>query len=71
MLDSPHERDEPNLVILLKTPDIFHPAPFMLAIRMNKNEREQLNSGYVSEMKMKLLPESCSSSYVINLAAKN
>ena len=37
----------------------------------NKNEREQLDSGYVSEMKMKLLPESCSSKNVINLAAKN
>jgi hypothetical protein len=36
----------------------------------NKNEREQLDSGYVSEMKMKLLPKSCSSKYVINLAAK-
>ena len=42
----------------------------MLATRTNKNEREQLDSGYVSEMKMKLLPESCSSNHVINLAAK-
>ena len=36
----------------------------------NKNEREQLGSGYVSEMKMKILPESCSSKCVDNLAAK-
>ena len=42
----------------------------MLAKRTNKNEREQLDSGYVSKMKMKLLPESCSSNHVINLAAK-
>ena len=39
------------------------------ATRTNKNEREQLDSGYISEMKMKILPESCSSKYVINLAA--
>ena len=42
----------------------------MLAIRTSKNEQEQLDLGYVSEMKMKLLPESCSSKYVINLVAK-
>ena len=36
----------------------------------NKNEREQLDLGYVSKMKMKLLPKNCSSKYVINLAAK-
>ena len=42
----------------------------MLATRTNKNEREQLDSGYVSEIKMKFLPKSCSSKYVINLAAK-
>ena len=42
----------------------------MLATRANKNEREQLGSGYVSEIKMKFLPKSCSSKYVINLAAK-
>ena len=69
-LNSPCERDEPNLVILLRASEIFLPAPLMLATRMNKNEREQLDSGYVSEMKMKLLPKSCSSKYVINLAAK-
>ena len=69
-LDSPRERDEPNLFVLLRAPDIFRPAPFMLATRTNKNEREQLDSGHVSEMKMKLLPESCSSKCVDNLAAK-
>ena len=42
-------------------PVIFRPAPFMLATRANKNEREQLDSSYVSEMKMKLLPECCPS----------
>ena len=36
----------------------------------NKNEREQLGSGCVSEIKMKLLPESCSSKCIDNLAAK-
>ena len=36
----------------------------------NKNKREQLDSGYVSEMKMKLLPKSCSSKYVINSCSK-
>ena len=69
-LDSPREWDKPNSVIFLKAPEIFHPSPFMLATRTNKNEREQLDSGYVSEMKMKLLPESCSSKCVDNLAAK-
>ena len=69
-LDSPRKRDEPNLVILLMAPIIFRPAPFMLVTRANKNEREQLDSGYVSEMKMKLLPECCSSKCVDNLAAK-
>ena len=69
-LDSPCEWDEPNLVILLKALDIFRPAPFMLATRMNKNEQEQLDSGYVSEMKVKLLPECCSSKCVDNLTAK-
>ena len=69
-LDSPHEQDEPNLVTLLMAPVIFQPAPFMLATRANKNEREQLDSGYVSELKMKLLPECCSSKCVNNLAAK-
>ena len=69
-LDLPREWDEPNLVTLLMSPDIFRPAPFMLATRANKNERQQLNSGYVSEMKMKLLPECCSSKCVDNLAAK-
>ena len=68
--DSPCERDEPNLVILLRAPEIFRPAPLMLATRTNKNEREQLDLGYISKMKMKLLPESCSSKYVINLVAK-
>jgi hypothetical protein len=69
-LDSSHERDEPNLVILLRAPVIFHPAPFMLASRTNKNDREQLNSGYISELKMKLLPESCSCKCVDNLVVK-
>ena len=69
-LDSPRERDEPNLFVLLRAPDIFCPAPFMLAIRTNKNEREQLNSGYVSVMKIKLLPKYCSFKCVDNLAAK-
>ena len=69
-LDSPHEWDEPNLVILLIAPDIFRPAPSMLSTRANKNEREQLNSGYINEMKMKLLPECGSSKCVDNLAAK-
>ena len=54
-LDSPCERDEPNLVTLLMAPVIFRPAPFMLAIRVNKNEREQLGSGYVSEIKNETL----------------
>ena len=53
-LDSPRERDELNLVILLIAPDIFRSAPFMLATRTNKNEREQLGSDYVSEIKMEL-----------------
>ena len=70
MLDSPHERDEPNLVIFLKALEIFRLAPIMLATRTNKNEREQLDLGYVSEMKMKLLPECCSAKCVDNLAAK-
>ena len=69
-LDSPRERDEPNLIILLRAPVIFRLAPFMLAIRTNKNDPEQLDSGYVSELKMKLLPESCFSKCVDNLAAK-
>ena len=69
-LDSPCERDEPNLVTLLMALVIFWPTPFMLAIRVNKNEWEQLGSGYVSEIKMKLLPECCSSKCVGNLAAK-
>ena len=69
-LDSPRERDEPDPVIFLIALKSFRPTPFMLAKRTNKNEREQLDSGYVSEMKMKLLPKSCSSKYVINLAAK-
>ena len=60
-LDSPREWDEPNLVILLKALVSLHPTPFMIAIRTNKNKREQLGSGYVSEIKMKFLPESCSS----------
>ena len=42
----------------------------MLATRTNKNEREQLNSGYVSVMKIKLLPKYCSFKCVDNLAAK-
>ena len=69
-LDSPRERDEPNLITLLMALVIFRPAPFMLAARANKNEREQLDSGYVSEMKMKLSPECCSSKCVGKLAAK-
>ena len=69
-LDSPRKRDKPNLVTLLIALDIFRPAPFMLATRANKNEREQLDSGYVSEMEMKLLPECCSSKCINNLAAK-
>ena len=69
-LDSPHEQDEPNLVTLLMAPVIFRPAPFMLATRANKNEREQLGSGYVSEIKMKFLPESCSFKWADDLAAK-
>ena len=69
-LDPPRERDELDPVIFLIAPESFRPTPFMLATRANKNEREQLGSGYVSEIKMKFLPESCSSKYVINLAAK-
>ena len=69
-LDSPREWDKPNLVILLIALDIFRPAPFMLATRANKNEQEQLDSSYVSEMKMKLLPECCSSKCVDNLAVR-
>ena len=69
-LESPHERDEPNLFILLMAPVVFWHAPFILATRANKNEREQLDSGYVSEMKTKLLPEYCSSKCVNNLVAK-
>ena len=69
-LDSPRERDEPNLIILLRAPVIFRPAPFMLATRTKKNEREQLDSGYISAMKMKLFPEYCSSKCVDNLAEK-
>ena len=70
-LDAPCEWDELDPVIFLIASESFRPTPFMLAKRTNKNEREQLGSGYVSEMKMKLLPESYSSNYVINLAAKN
>jgi len=55
---------------MMRAPEILRLAPLMLATRTNKNEREQLDSGYVSEMKMKLLPESCSSKCVDNLAAK-
>ena len=69
-LDSPRERDEPNLVIILRAPETFRPAPLMLATRTNKNEREQLDSGYVNEMKMKLLHKCGSSKCVDNLAAK-
>ena len=42
----------------------------MFVIGANKYEREQLDLGYVSEMKMKLLPECCLTKYVDNLAAK-
>ena len=63
--DSPHERDEPNLIILLRAPVTFY-----LATRTNKNEREQLDSSYISEMKMKPLHEFCSSNCVDNLATK-
>ena len=66
----PRERDELDPVIFLIAPENFRPTPFMLATRANKNEREQLGSGYVSEKKMKLLPECCSSKCVDNLAAK-
>ena len=69
-LDPPRERDELDPIIFLIGPESFWPTPFMLATRANKNEQEQLGSGYVSEIKMKFLPESCSSKYVINLAAK-
>ena len=53
-LDPPREQDELDPVIFLIALESFRPTPFMLAKRMNKNEREQLDSGYVSEMKMKL-----------------
>ena len=53
-LDSPREWDEPNLITLLMAPVIFRPAPFMLATITNKNEREQLDSGYVSEINMNI-----------------
>ena len=42
----------------------------MLETRTNKNEQEQLDLGYVNEMKMKLLPECGSSKCVDNLAEK-
>ena len=71
MLDSPRDQDEPNPIILLKAPKILRPAPLMLATRTNKNKREQLDSGYISEIKMKHLPESFSSKCVDNLATKN
>ena len=60
-LDPPREWDELDPVIFLIALESFRPTPFILVKRMNKNEREQLDSGYVSEMKMKLLPECCSS----------
>ena len=66
-LDPPHKRDELDPVIFLKASEIFRPTPFMLATRTNQ---EQLDSGYVSEMKMKFLPESCSSNCMVVLAAK-
>ena len=34
---SPCDRDELDPVIFLNAPKIFHPTPFMLAIRMNEN----------------------------------
>ena len=69
-LDASRERDELNPIIFLRAPEIFRPTPCMLATRTNKNKREQLDSGYINEIKMKLLPESCSSKSVDNLAAK-
>ena len=69
-LDPPRERDELDSVIFLRAPESFRPTLFMLGTRTNENEREELSSGYVSEIKMKLLLESCSSKCVDNLAAK-
>jgi hypothetical protein len=66
---SPCDRDELDPVIFLNAPKIFHPTPFMLATRTNKNEREQLDSGYVSEIEMKLLHKSFSFKSVDKLAA--
>ena len=40
-------------------------------LQQERTRTNENNSGYVSEIKMKLLPKSCSSNYVINLAAKN
>ena len=41
----------------------------MLETRTNKNEQEQLDLGYVSGIKMKLLPENCTFKSVDELTA--
>ena len=64
-LEPPREQDELPPVIFLNAPETFRPMPFMM-----EQKHVQLEMGYVSEMKMKLLPTSCSAKYVINLAAK-
>jgi hypothetical protein len=45
-------------VIFFNAPENLRPVPFMLE---EQERREQLESGYVSETKMKFLPESCPS----------
>ena len=49
-LEPPHERDELPHVIFLNAPETFRPMPFMM-----ERKQVQLETGYVSETKMKVL----------------
>jgi len=61
-----HKRHQ-HPVIFLRAPESFRPTLFMHATRTNQ---EQLDLSYVSEIKTKFLPESCSSKSMGDLAAK-
>ena len=70
---SSQEDDEVGLVPFagrVELTSFLESAPTPTTVDYEQDEQEQLESGYVSEMKVKLLPKSCSSKYVINLAAK-
>ena len=49
-LEPPRERDELPPVIFLNVPETFRPMPFMM-----ERKQVQLETGYVSETKMKVL----------------